>query len=98
MKNCVRFAGELRKKWTFIVCDWLVNRIPSLLSIFTVMFCFVLFGVWYFPEFGWWTVVVDIVQIICMMTVTLAFTIGSREMRLKTKSSRNSKNRMKIYW
>jgi amino acid permease len=93
MKGCVRFACELRKRWIFIVCDWLVSLIPSLLSFFVVMFCFVLFGVWYFSEFSWWLVAVDIVLIACMVAVTVTFAIGSREIGVKMKPSPKYKNR-----
>lgn len=93
MKRCVRFARKPCNRWIFIVCDWLVNLIPSLLSFFVVMFCVVLFGVWYFPEFSWWLVAVDVVLIVCMGAVTVMFAIGSREIGLKMKPSRKSKNR-----
>jgi hypothetical protein len=92
MKVCARFARKPRKRWIFIVCDWLVNLIPSLLSLFVVMFGFVLFGIWYFPKFSWWLVAVDIVLIVCMGAVSVMFTIESRESALKMKPSRKSKN------
>lgn len=91
MKVCARFARKPRSRWIFIVCDWLVNLIPSLLSLFVVMFCFVLFGAWYFPEFSWWLAAVDIVLIVCMGAVAVMFAIGSREIGLKMKPSRKAK-------
>jgi ethanolamine transporter EutH len=93
MKGCIRFARGPRKRWIFVVCDWLVNLIPVLLSLFVVMFCLILFGVWYFPGFSWWLVSVDIVLIVCMAAVTVTFAIGSREISVKMKPSGQYKNR-----
>lgn len=95
MKGCVRFVRELRRRWIFVVCDWLVSLIPSLLSLFVVMFFFVLFSAWYFSEFSWWLVSVDVVLIACMVAVTVIFAIGSREISLKIKPSRQYKSRAK---
>jgi hypothetical protein len=91
--GCARSARKPRKRWIFIVCDWLVNFILPLLSFFVVMFCLVLFGVWYCQKLSWWLVAADIVLIACMGGVTVMFAIGSREIGLKMKPSRKSINR-----
>jgi hypothetical protein len=91
--GCAGSARKPRKRWIFIVCDWLVNFILPLLSFFVVMFCLVLFGVWYCPKLSWWLVAADIVLIACMGGVTVMFAIGSREIGLKMKPTRESKNR-----
>lgn len=85
MKVCATYARKSRKRRTrkrriFIVCDWLVNSMPLVLSLFFSMFCFVLFCVWYFPEFSWWLVGLNIALIACMTAVAVMFAIGSREM------------------
>ena len=74
--GCAGSARKPRKRWIFIVCDWLVNFILPLLSFFVVMFCLVLFGVWYCPKLSWWLVAADIVLIACMGGVTVMFAIG----------------------
>jgi hypothetical protein len=80
----------------FLVCDWLVNFILPLLSFFVVMFCFVLFCVWYCAELSWWLVAANIILIVCMVLVTVMFAIGSREIGFKMRLSRKSKNKARF--
>ncbi|WP_143751980.1 hypothetical protein [Burkholderia sp. SRS-W-2-2016] len=91
MEDCAGFSDNARKNWVFVVCDWLVNFILPLLSLFFAMFCYILFRLWFCPKLSWWLVAMNVFLIACMAAVAVMFAIGSREIGLKMKSSQQSK-------
>jgi hypothetical protein len=92
MKGRIRVARKRREFGIFTVCDRLVNLIPSLLSFFSVMFCFVLFCIWCFPELSWWLVALVVVLSASMVGVAAIFAIG-----LKKKPPRELKYKVKLF-
>jgi hypothetical protein len=97
MKGRIRVPRKRQKIWVFTVCDRLASLIPSLLSFFAAMFCFVLFCIWCFPEMSWWLVALVVILSASMLGVAAIFAIGSGAIGLKKKSPRELKNKVNFF-
>ncbi|KML48655.1 hypothetical protein VL15_28780 [Burkholderia cepacia] len=44
----------IRRERIYLICEWLTSFALFLLPVFFMLFCMVLFGVWYFGSVEWW--------------------------------------------
>lgn len=78
MKNTISPTSQrLRREHMLIVCEWLASFALLLLPVFFLLFCSVLFCVWYFGAYSWWLMAISVVLSAGMTMAAGIFAVAS---------------------
>ncbi len=67
----------IRRERIYVICEWLASFALFLLPVFFLLFCMVLFGVWYFCPLEWWLSAASTLLVACMSLTAGVFAIAS---------------------